>query len=286
MALERRLHLSDEEFRRVVEIAQSEFGLHIPNSKRTLVSSRLQKRIREYKFLDFSGYLQNLENPNTDIDYCDLIEPLTTNVTGFFREPHHFEIMAKQLKMQTAGRNNGRIRIWSAGCSSGPETYSIAMVLSRLGLNASNWDNRILATDIDDNSLRKARSGVYKKSDCAGLTKEDISEFFDVDGDNLRVKEILQKQITFAELNLSKKLPMSGRFDFIFCRNVSIYFDKETQNKLWIKLSEKLRNSAILFLGHSERLSGPAVDQFKCIGTTAYQYRAPNLNDKDKMEMT
>lgn len=237
--------------------------------------SRLSRRLRELGLRDFTSYADLLEREEGAAERQEMIYLLTTNVTNFFRESHHFEALKNEILPNLVGgsRRGGRVRIWSAGCSSGQEPYSISMTVLEACPDISQCDIRILATDIDANMVRKGRSGNYFDLEKSQVSAEQRARFFEKnkESNDWQVKASVQKLVTFEELNLIRDWPMQGPFDVIFCRNVVIYFDSGTQEKLWSRFAKILAPGGHLFVGHSERVSGPASAKLKLVGTTHYQ---------------
>lgn len=267
--------IDDNAFRRLSNILKRECGIVLSDSKKSLAVSRLSRRLRELKLRDFSSYADVLEREENAAERREMIYLLTTNVTNFFREAHHFEALKNDILPNTIGgsRRGGRLRIWSAGCSSGQEPYSIAMTVLEASPNISQCDVRILATDIDANMVRKGRAGIYFDLEKSQLSSERRARFFEKKKDTAdwQVTSALQKLVTFEELNLIREWPMQGPFDVIFCRNVVIYFDSVTQEELWSRFAKILAPGGHLFVGHSERVSGPATAKLKLVGTTHYK---------------
>ncbi|GGB27594.1 CheR family methyltransferase [Allosediminivita pacifica] len=265
---------SDAEFRQLAALARSEFGLSLAESKKPLVFSRLSKRLKARNVDGFSAYLKLLTQPGEDAEKLELISALTTNVTSFFRESHHFHTLREELmpELSKTARAGGRVRLWSSACSSGQEAYSIAMTVLDCLPEASKLNVRILATDIDPAIVRRAREGRYHADELAGIPEGFRRKWTRASGpDHFEMIEEAKDLITFGELNLISPWPFHGPFDAIFCRNVAIYFDQETQQGLWKALTEKLRQEGILFIGHSERVSGPAAGILSTAGVTSYR---------------
>lgn len=266
--------MSDEEFAAIAAFTHRTFGLNLVPSKREMVFARLIKRLKRIGMGDFKSYLEFVMNESNVDERSEFLSALTTNVTHFFREAHHFSylrdgIFADLLERAKSGK---KIRIWSAGCSAGQEAYSIAMTLLGHCNNLEKLDVKILATDIDPRILATAKNGIYPTSERSAIPPEYL-EFVIPSGLNSASFEIshkVKKLITFAELNLICDLPMHGPFDIIFCRNVAIYFDAETQSTLWKRFCDYLPAGGYLFIGHSERVSDPAAKMLKTIGVTAY----------------
>ena len=264
-------------FSRVTKVALKVAGLSIPESKRAMVQSRLARRLRATGFEDFTSYLDHIESSNGQVEREEMISALTTNVSHFFREDHHFKALRDDILPDLLARaqSGGRVRIWSAGCSTGQEPYSLAMTLLDAQPRASDLDVRILATDIDLRVLSSAKAGKYDERQIASVPSEKKSSYFQevtVSGEvRFEAKEKLKEMIAFRELNLMNTWPMTGPFDAIFCRNVVIYFSEETQATLWPRFNQKLTSSGYLFLGHSERIQDPSANGFEAIGVTTYR---------------
>lgn len=270
--------LGTEEFRRVADALFMDAGITLPDSKMTLVHSRLSKRLRALKMNRFEAYCDFIESAEGAIERRQLLTALTTNVTRFFREPHHFDDLRDRLlpALLKRAKQGERIRIWSAGCSSGEEPYSIAMCLNALAPDLSGLDIRILATDIDPNILQRGRLGIYSDAQMKGLPDDLRNKYFhrvetDGHGDHYQVSDTLKKLISYKELNLTKRWPLKGPFDVIFCRNVVIYFNEPTAQKVWADFASLLSPGAHLLVGHSERVTGPATALFDTTGVTTYR---------------
>lgn len=264
---------TEADFRRIAALVHGEAGIHLPDAKATLVYSRLAKRLRALGMTSFRDYCALIAGSEGVDERQRMIAALTTNVTRFFREPHHFDHLRDNVlpPLLDAARRGGRVRIWSAACSSGQEPFSIAMTILAAAPEASNWDVRILATDIDPNMIRQGRSGVY-----AAHLLDDVPDAFrkrwtNPAPDGVALAEPLRRMVTFNELNLIGEWPMRGRFDAIFCRNVAIYFEDDTQARLWSRFAPLLTPTGALYIGHSERVQGPAADLFRPDGVTTYR---------------
>lgn len=263
-------------FDRIAKIVHEESGIILGEGKKSLTVSRLARRLRVLQLDDFRAYCSLLEGPNGADERLEMLLLLTTNVTRFFREDHHFEALKTSIlpPLVDRARSGGRVRIWSAACSSGEEPYSIAITLLEAFPDALRHDIRILATDIDTNMIRAGRTARYRR-----LTDDDISDarlrkhFVPVpdEPECWHVAEDVRQLVTFGALNLQEPWPMRGTFDAIFCRNVVIYFDSATQARLWTRFADILSPGGTLFIGHSERVSGPGAARFKCSGVTQYQ---------------
>lgn len=271
--------LSVSEFSAIAEYAKQTFGLHLPDSKREMVFARLIKRLRRVGINDFATYLAYVKQEANAQERSEFLSSLTTNVTQFFRENHHFEYLRNTAlpPLIAKARIGHRIRIWSAGCSAGQEAYSLAMTMLDICPEARQLDIKILATDIDPRILETAKAGRYPIDERAAipqhmhkLANSPTEPGFFLMGDEVR------ELISFAELNLIADWPMRGTFDVIFCRNVAIYFDAETQSRLWGRFTNQLSDGGYLMIGHSERLSGAATQLLRNIGITAYVKSSPH----------
>ncbi len=240
--------LTDDGFKRIAEIAKDNWGLHLEEGKRPLVTARLAKRVTASGLATFADYIGLIEAGNGS--ECEhFVSALTTNVTHFFREQHHFDFLSEKFVPKVQGQKS--VRVWSAGCSTGQEPYSIAGTLA--GALPKSTDLRILATDVDQDVLRKAESASYSKDEVSFPSPALEARVFGSKqtGDTRTVKADLRSLITFRRLNLIQPWPLSGVFDAIFCRNVAIYFDKPTQAKLWERFASHLKPDGYLFIGHS-----------------------------------
>jgi chemotaxis protein methyltransferase CheR len=204
-----------------------------------------------------------------------MIVALTTNVTRFFREPHHFEHLAAKVLPQAlaAARRGEPVRIWSAGCSNGQEPYSIALTILSALPQAVDLDVRVLATDIDIKMLAEARVGAYGANAMSAVPAQLRDRWFDREGDSWVVSEPLRRLVVFNELNLMGPWPMKKKFQAIFCRNVVIYFDEPTQARVFSRFLPLLTPEARLYIGHSERVCGPAAEQLESDGVTIYRQK-------------
>ena len=265
---------SDADFALIARRAQADFGLHLSNAKKDPVYSRLTKRLRHLGLADFHSYCRLIEKPDAGAERMEMLSALTTNVTHFFREGHHFQTLrAKVLPpLIAAARAGQRLRLWSAGCSAGQEPYSLAFTLLDLCPDAARHDIRILATDVDPAILARARDGTYDNEELKSLSDTARAQHITASGPaRFVVDDKARALIRFGELNLIGDWPMRGTFDVIFCRNVAIYFDKETQARLWSRLADLLPGGGHLFIGHSERVAGPAAPLLEAAGVTTYR---------------
>jgi chemotaxis protein methyltransferase CheR len=262
--------LSQAEFDRIRMLVREHTGISLAESKRQLVYGRLARRLRALKLTSFSEYIELLEQGEPD-ELEEFVNAVTTNLTSFFREPHHFEFLAQQLLPAVVASNAlRRLRIWCCAASTGEEPYSIAMVLRECQPLTTGWDVKLLATDLDSNVLAHGRKGVYTRDRFTAMGAKRLARFFEDRGDKLSAVEELRQLITFKQLNLMHEWPMKGPFDAIFCRNVIIYFDKETQRALFERMAMLQRPGDYLFLGHSESLYRVS-DRYELIGRTIYR---------------
>ncbi len=264
--------MREQDFVKVRDMVYDACGIVLGEHKREMVYSRLARRIRHYQFTDFATYLSFLEN-NKEQEFEEFLNSVTTNLTSFFRERHHFEFLKKTIvpEIKKRHRIDHRVRIWSAGCSTGEEPYSIAMQVAS-EFSGAQWDFKILATDLDTNVLAKASNGVY---DIDGIKEEDKALcrkhfLFDKSSQQIKAKAELKECIFFKQLNLLTPWPMSQKFDVIFCRNVVIYFDQPTKDKLMKRYAERLVDGGYLILGHSETMS-KSISEFEPLGKTIYR---------------
>lgn len=249
-------------------------GIHLPASKANLVYSRLAKRLRVLGLESFRDYCALVGSEEGAEERSQMIAALTTNVTRFFREPHHFDHLRRRLIEPAVAdiRAGRRLRIWSAGCSSGQEPYSIALTLLDVIPDARAYDLRVLATDINPIVLDTARRATYPAEEVTSVPPELRRSWMEnVPGGALRLDEAPRGLVSFRPLNLIGAWPMKGPFDAVFCRNVVIYFDEKTQMRLLNRFASLLRPGGFLYLGHSERMVGPAEALFRLDGTTTYR---------------
>lgn len=265
----------------IARIARAEAGLELPETKAPMVFSRLAKRIRSLKLSGPEEYCSLLSSDRGAEEIGELITVLTTNVTSFFREKYHFEYLRNEILPDLCSQalRGGRVRLWSAGCSTGQEAYCLALETLECMPKAAQTDFKILATDIDNSVLAMARAGIYAENIMAGVSKIQLNRYFqpsasEPTGQNAwRAGDALRSIVSFRQLNLVKPWPISGKFQVIFCRNVIIYFGSETQRELAKGFSAHCSAGGHLFLGHSERLENPLALGFHPVGTTTYRKR-------------
>ncbi len=267
--------LSDGEFGRIRELVREHTGIALSEAKRQLVYGRLVRRLRSLRLAGFGDYIALLEQADP-VELEEFTNAITTNLTAFFREAHHFDYLAATALPAVLARagGSGRLRIWSCACSTGEEPYSIAIVLREQQALLAGIDARILATDLDSNVLATAAAGVYPAERVQAVAPARVRSFFRAgtgsQQDKVRVDPGLRELITFKQLNLMHEWPMRGPFDVIFCRNVVIYFDKPTQRMLFERMAALQRPGDLLFLGHSESLYRVS-DRYELIGQTMYR---------------
>ena len=254
------------------KISNEYSGILVPDDKFDMFYSRLSKRVRLLGLTNFKQYCQYLKN-HRDEEFTDFINAVTTNLTSFFRENHHFEYLKKTVIPELLRKNSAtkQIKVWSAGCSTGEEPYSIAMTL--LESVPVDWDIKILATDLDTNVLATASQGIYGLDRVDAIEPDRLKRWFQRGTgkhiDKVKVRSELQSLIHFNQVNLMQEWPMKGPFDFIFCRNVLIYFDRDTKCMLAKRYAQLLRDGGHLFIGHSESLHQLDTG-FNLIGNTIY----------------
>ena len=265
--------MSAKQFARLARIVHEDTGIYLAETKRGLLSARINRRLRALRLADYSAYCDMLDQPDSAEERRALLVAITTNVTAFFREAHHFDFLAQQVlpPLLAKARSGGRVRLWSAACSSGEEAYSIAMTVLEALPDAARHDIRILATDIDPDMVAKARAGRYSEERLHGLSSARRAKFFTAAPAGFAIRPEVSELLRFGELNLHKPWPFSGRFDVIFCRNVVIYFDVPMRQTLWGRFASVLNPDGYLMIGHSERIDGPAANRFRAVGTTAYK---------------
>ncbi|OCQ53694.1 Chemotaxis protein methyltransferase [Photorhabdus australis subsp. thailandensis] len=263
-----RYTMSDAHFERICQFIYQRAGIVLATHKREMVYNRLIRRLRTLGIRDFGQYLFILESDLDSDEWQEFINALTTNLTAFFREAHHFPLLAKH-----ASKKNGSYRVWSAAASTGEEPYSIAMTLSDV-LGPRFHRVKIIASDIDTHVLEKARKGVYRLDELRQLTDQQRKRYFfkgtgSYEG-YARVRPQIADMVTFQHLNLlDANWPLEGKFDAIFCRNVMIYFDKKTQERILRHFVTLLKPDGLLFAGHSENVTQIS-REFYLQGQTVY----------------
>src|SRR5205809_759852 len=270
------VNVTGREFREFAAFVHRQTGIALNEAKRPLVCARLRKRLRHYGYTRLQQYYDHLtERDPAGEELVRMVNALTTNKTDFFREPHHFARLRTSVRGRGAAANGGRrLRIWSAGCSSGEEAYSIAFTILDELPDVAEWDVRILASDIDTDVLAQAEHGVYLAERLAGVPAQLRERYF-LRGRGpseglVRVRPEVRRLVTFRRINLRDEAwPIRAAFDAIFCRNVLIYFDHALQRRVVRRLAEHLKPGGHLFLGHSESLLGMGPG-LRSLGKTVY----------------
>jgi chemotaxis protein methyltransferase CheR len=271
---DREFTFSTDDYAFLARLLKEKTGIDLGPSKQNMVYARLAKRLRKLRIPSFRAYCDFIAGPDGIDELGATLNALTTNLTKFFRENHHFEHLADQALTEIRARANTqgkRLRIWSAGCSSGEEPYSIAITLRRSMPDIAQWDAKILATDIDTEMVRRGSEGIYPASSLEGMPPDIAHKYFESAGaEKVRVVSEARNLISFKHLNLIDKWPMKGPFDLIFCRNVVIYFDKDTQRVLFDRYANLLVPGGFLYIGHSENLFG-ITERFKLLGRNIHR---------------
>ncbi|MFD2232404.1 CheR family methyltransferase [Phaeospirillum tilakii] len=269
--------MGEREFAALAGYLTRETGIVVTKHKRQMVSGRLVKRLRALGLRSFKDYCALIEGPDGRGELENMVNALTTNITHFFREPHHFDHLRSRVLEPRAAEQprRPRMRLWSAGCSTGQEPYSIAMTVAATLHPPGAWDALILATDIDTNVLGRAAAGIYSAEEGETIPETYRRRFLrHVHGepDRVQISDDIRALIRFRRLNLHQAWPMKGPFDVIFCRNVAIYFDKPTQHRLFNRFADLLVPGGMLYLGHAESLIG-LTDRFEMSDKTVYRRR-------------
>jgi len=270
--INREFTMTDGDFRTISKMAYKYTGIVLGDHKKDMVYGRLARRMRALGLQNMSDYCELIAEHEQE-EVSQFINAITTNLTSFFRESHHFDFLGDRFCREMLARpaHDRRVRAWSAACSTGEEAYSIAITL-REKLSSNTWDCKVLATDLDSKVLAQGRNGIYDKERVLG-SHQDIRKWFLTDRNHpeiVKVKPSLQEVVRFKRLNLLEKWPMKGPFDFIFCRNVFIYFDLATQQQILNGFRNILRPGGYLFIGHSENLHD-ASRHFEPMGKTIYR---------------
>lgn len=273
------LAFTDADFNVISQHAAQRYGLDIKLEKKGLIYARLARRIRALGMPDFKTYCAFATGPKAEEEAEELLSALTTNVSSFYRERHHFEALSKTILpgLREKAERSG-LRIWSAGCSSGQEPYTIAATVRVAYADLHQPNVTILATDVDPRILQKARAATYRATEVASLSSEQKDLLFaprNRNAESVTVRDELQRMVSFDRINLVGDWRQAPLFDIIFCRNVVIYFERSTQHRLWQRFRDSLAPRGNLFIGHSERLTGPAEESFRNIGITAFEKTAP-----------
>lgn len=266
-SFDRELAFSQRDFERIRRLIHAHAGIALSPAKQQMAYSRLVRRVRATGADGFTDYLDRLEAHGGD-EWQEFVNSLTTNLTSFFRERHHFPLLAEFARAQPDGNS---MRVWCSAASTGEEPYSIAITL----VEAGQANARLLATDIDTKVLASAQRGVYRDEAVEQLDRRLLQRFFlkgkGANAGRVRVRQELQRMIEFRQLNLlDERWAPGDAFDAVFCRNVMIYFDKPTQLRILAKFAQVLRPGGLLFVGHSENFSDARAD-FRLRGKTVYE---------------
>lgn len=262
--------MTEADFRKIVRIAHTQTGIVLSDHKKEMVYSRLARRVRRMGLATFADYLNHIKQDPAETN--EFINSLTTNLTSFFRENHHFEHMLETSLPDLQKRNAGtrKLRVWSCAASTGEEPYSIAMMLKEFGFDRS-WDVKLLATDLDSQVLATAKAGLYNEDRVQGMDPKWRNKYLTQQSDGRwKVNSDVASLISFKRLNLLENWPMKGQFDMVFCRNVVIYFDKDTQRVLFDRMAKQMANQSWLYIGHSETLHR-VTTEFNGLGKTIYR---------------
>jgi chemotaxis protein methyltransferase CheR len=263
--------LSDSEYKKLADIVYNCAGINLGDNKKELVHARLSKILRKRKISGFREYISILRDDKTGNELVSLLDAISTNVTHFFREKEHFNFLVENI---CTDKCNGNFRFWSAGCSSGEEPYTIAITVLEYLMKSKTPPPQILATDLSTKVLSKAIAGVYPMKSVENLDMSLVKKYFLKGSGNsagkIKVKKEVAKMVTFERLNLIEPLPFNQEFNVIFCRNVMIYFDNDTRQKIVDGFYHALKPGGHLIIGHSESLSG-IQHSFKYVKPTIYR---------------
>lgn len=275
------LELTEQQFRRIAALLREHAGLTLAEEGHKLVISRLSRHLRRLGHRSFDAYLRVVTSPAGGAELAQMIDALTTNTTRFYREPEHFDLLASRAlpRLIRRARAGGRVRIWSAACSSGEEPYSIAATVLEAFPEAARHDLRILATDINRTMLTRAEAGLYELRSVRDLAPEIRARLFTPGEREGRaaIRPELRALVTFRYLNFMEDWPVTGPFDAIFCRNAAIYMDAATQLKLWTGFERVLDEEGLLFIGHSERIGSSLSHRLELFAPTAYRRPAARI---------
>lgn len=274
------LELKQSDFNNIRKLVLEKTGISLSQAKMELVKRRFLPRLKALGLGSFDAYVDYVAE-NFDSEGTNFCNAITTNLTSFFRENHHYNFLVETAlpALMARTRSGDRIRIWSAGCSTGQEAYCLAMTVLKAIPDVGKRDIRILATDLDENCIATGRKGSYPAREFENVDPELLQKYF-IRGiehspkgrpiDVYTAKQSLKNLITFNKLNLMHEWPMKGQFDIIFCRNVFIYFDKDTQSGIVRRFSRLQKKDSWLCLGHSETIQNPMAIGYKLIGKTLY----------------
>ena len=271
--------LTDKNFKKLGGFIQKEFGIKMPTVKKVMLQSRLQKRLRLLGYDSFDAYCDFVFSPSGKAEIEQMVNAVSTNKTDFFREPAHFDYLVEHvlpgLRDPFSSSTTRMLNIWSAGCSTGEEPYTIAMVMMDYALQMGNFQFNILGTDISTRVLDHAKKAIYPEHVISpvpvSLRKKYIMRSKDRSKELIRIHPAIREKVTFQYMNfMDESFDLSNKFDIIFCRNVVIYFDRDTQARLFQKFARQLKPNGFLFIGHSETLNGLNLP-FRVVFPTVYQ---------------
>lgn len=264
---------TEAEFRAIAQLLSDTTGIVLAPGKTSMVQSRLAKRLRALGLATYKDYIALVSSEGGRDECRRMVSALTTNVTHFFRENHHFETLRQVVlpPLLEEARCGGRVRLWSAGSSNGQEAYSMAMTIAELAPDFATLNLRILATDIDPLMIEQGAKGIYPAAALEAVPENLRKKYFRKEGEDYQVDANLRGLVQFRELNLHDRWPMRGKFDVIFCRNVVIYFAPAAQALLWERFEEQLTPRGYLFVGHSERVTDGKHSNLRTAGVTTYQ---------------
>ncbi len=270
-SLQREFEFHPKDFHFIAGMVMEKTGIVLADHKMDMVYARIARRLRTLGLGSFREYCALLESECGKEEIGNFVNAITTNLTSFFRESHHFihlrdDVLKPLLKSPPADR---KLRLWSAACSSGAEPYSMAMTCCEAIPDITKWDIKILATDIDTGMLAKASAGEYPASEAQSIPAP-FQKYIDHASGKIQMAEKIRSLITFKQMNLMDNFPFKGGFDAVFCRNVVIYFNKDTQRTLFEKIALKMKPNGWLYIGHSENLHGIS-DRFQLQGRTLYR---------------
>ncbi|WP_454624382.1 CheR family methyltransferase [Bradyrhizobium cenepequi] len=274
------VHLSDRQFRTIAQLIEGQVGIKLPAGKRLMLEGRLHKRVRALNYPGLHEYVEHLFDKGLpDNELTHLIDVVTTNKTDFFREPAHFTFLkevAVPALLKPRGRGSHGLKIWSAACSTGMEAYTTAMVLDDMTRSGTRFQFRILGTDISTAVLRLAKAAIYTRDVIAPVPSDFMKRYFlsskDRSSNEVRVVPELRRLTNFMRMNLmDSSYPVDRDVDIIFCRNVLIYFDRQTQRKVVDQLCSHLRPGGYLMVGHSESMIHNTVPALKQVQPTIFR---------------
>lgn len=252
--------LSDQEFERLSNFIYTRYGIKMPPVKKLMLQSRLQKRLKALKIYSFKEYVNYVFSKESGDEVVHMMDVVSTNKTDFYREPAHFDFLKQTVLPEYVQKNIRSLKVWSAGCSSGQEVYTLAIVISEFLEKNKAFDFHILGTDISTKVLKKAYAAIYSEQDVAMIPLEIKRKYMlkskDAHKKLIRITKALRNKTSYMRLNfMDEHYPVKEKFDIIFCRNVLIYFDRETQEKVINRLSQYLKPDGYFFLGHSESIT-------------------------------